>query len=117
MAIQKYERFERISQDFAARIEATDSMTELMTTIVRKNDLDVAVLETELEAAKADCQAMKNKLEDAKTALDTAKAIFEAGVRAYSNQQIANAVFLGELQRYLLVGLARLWVLQLNWVL
>lgn len=93
MAIQKYERFERISQDFAAGIEATDSMTELMTTIVRKNDLDVAALETELEAAKADCQAMKNKLEDAKTALDTAKATFEAGVRAYSNQQIANAVF------------------------
>ncbi|KAL9981759.1 hypothetical protein ACROYT_G010506 [Oculina patagonica] len=93
MAIQKYERFERISQDFAAGIEATDSMTELMTTIVRKNDLDVEALQTELQAAKKDVQAMKAKLDDAVTALDTAKATFEAGVRAYSNQQIANAVF------------------------
>ena len=93
MAIQKYERFERISQDFAAGIEATNSMTELMTTIVRKNDLDVEALKTELEAAKSDAQTMKDKLDDAVTALDTAKRTFEAGVRAYSNQQIANAVF------------------------
>ncbi|KAL9981751.1 hypothetical protein ACROYT_G010496 [Oculina patagonica] len=93
MAIQKYERFERISQDFAEGIEATDSMTELMTTIVRKNDLDVEALQTELQAARKDVQAMKAKLDDAVTALDTAKATFEAGVRAYSNQQIANAVF------------------------
>ena len=93
MAIQKYERFERISQDFAAGIEATNSMTELMTTIVRKNDLDVEALQTELEAAKSDAQAMKGKLDDAVTALDIAKATFEAGVRAYSNQQIANTVF------------------------
>ncbi|KAL9981747.1 hypothetical protein ACROYT_G010491 [Oculina patagonica] len=93
MAIQKYERFERISQDFEAGIEATDSMTELMTAIVRKNDLDIEALETELEAAKADSQAMKEKLDDAITALDAAKATFDAGVRDYSNQQIANAVF------------------------
>ncbi|KAL9981752.1 hypothetical protein ACROYT_G010497 [Oculina patagonica] len=93
MAIQKYGRFERISQDFAAGIEATDSMTELMTTIVRKNDLDVEALQTELQAARKDVQAMKAKLDDAVTALDTAKATFEAGVRAYSRQQIANAVF------------------------
>ncbi|KAL9981754.1 hypothetical protein ACROYT_G010500 [Oculina patagonica] len=93
MAIQKYERFERISQDFDAGIEATDSMTELMTTIVRKNDLDIEALKTELESAKADSQAMKDKLDDAITALDAAKATFDAGVRAYSNQQIANAVF------------------------
>ncbi|XP_078362974.1 uncharacterized protein LOC144647098 [Oculina patagonica] len=93
MAIQKYERFERISQDFEAGIEATDSMTELMTAIVRKNDLDIEALETELEAAKADSQAMKEKLDDAITALDDAKEVFDAGVRDYSNQQIANAVF------------------------
>ena len=93
MAIQKYEKFERISQDFAAGIEASDSMTELMTTIVRKNDLDVDALKTELKAAQADTQAMKNKLDDAKTALESAKRTFEAGVEAYKNQQIANAVF------------------------
>ncbi len=93
LAIQKYDRFERISQDFAAGIEATDSMTELMTTIVRKNDLDVEALKTELQAARKDVQAMKDKLDDATTALDTAKATFEAGVRAYSRQQTANAVF------------------------
>lgn len=93
MAIQKYERFERISQDFAAGIEATDSMTELMTTIVRKNDLDVEALKTELQAARSDVQAMKAKLDEATTALDVAKKKFEEGVRAYSRQQIANAVF------------------------
>lgn len=93
MAIQKYERFERISQDFAAGIEATDSMTELMTTIVRKNDLDVEALKTELKAARSDVQAMKAKLDEATTALDAAKTKFEEGVRAYSRQQIANAVF------------------------
>ena len=93
MAIQKYEKFERISQDFASGIESADSMTELMTTIVRKNDLDVEALKTELKAAQADTQAMKNKLDEGKTALDTAKRTFEAGVEAYRNQQIANAVF------------------------
>ena len=93
MAIQKYERFERISQDFAAGIEATDSMTELMTTIVRKNDLDVEALETELQAARSDVQAMKAKLDEATTALDAAKTTSEKGVRAYSEKQIANAVF------------------------
>ena len=93
MAIQKYERFERISQDFAAGIEATDSMTELMTAIVRKNDLDVEALQTELEVARSDTQAMKAKLDASVTALDTAKKTFEAGVKAYSDQQIANAVF------------------------
>lgn len=93
MAIQKYERFERISQDFGAGIEATDSMTELMTTIVRKNDLDVEALKTELQAARSDVQAMKAKLDEAITALDAAKTTFEEGVRAYSRQQIANAVF------------------------
>ena len=93
MAIQKYEKFQRISQDFAAGIEATDSMTELMTTIVRKNDLDIEALKTQLDAAISDTQAMKTKLDASKTALNTAKRTFEAGVRAYSNQQIANAVF------------------------
>ncbi len=93
MAIQKYERFERMSQDFAAGIEATDSMTELMTTIVRKNELDVEALEKELKAAKSDAKAMKRKLDNAVSALDRAKATFEAGVRDFSNQQIANAVF------------------------
>ncbi|XP_078363474.1 uncharacterized protein LOC144647555 [Oculina patagonica] len=93
LAIQKYERFERISQDFAAGIEATDSMTKLMSTIVRKNDLDVKALESELEEARSDAKAMKAKLDEATAALDTAKATFDAGVRDYSNQQIANAVF------------------------
>ncbi|KAL9976575.1 hypothetical protein ACROYT_G013895 [Oculina patagonica] len=93
MAIQKYERFERISQDLGARIEATDSMTELMTTIVRRNDLDVEALKEELRAARSDSQAMRTKLDDAITALDAAKATFEDGVRAYSDQMIANAVF------------------------
>ncbi len=93
LAIQKYERFERISQDFAAGIEATNSMTELMTTIVRKNDLDVEALKKELEAAKSDAQAMKAKLDDAVTAIEAAKATFEQGVRDFKKQQIANTVF------------------------
>ncbi len=93
MAIQKYERFEGISQDFAAGIEATNSMTELMTTIVKKNDLDVDALKKELEAAKSDSQAMKAKLDDAVTAIDAAKATFVQGVQNYKKQQIANAVF------------------------
>ncbi|KAL9981733.1 hypothetical protein ACROYT_G010476 [Oculina patagonica] len=94
MAIQKYELFERISQDFAAGIEATNSMTKLMSTIVRRNDLDLEALEKELEAARSDAQAMKAKFDDAVTELDTVReATFDAGVRDYSNQQIANAVF------------------------
>ena len=93
MAIQKYEKFERISQDFAAGIEATDSITELMTTIVRKNDLDIEALKMELRAAQADTQAMKNKLDEAKTELNTAKRTFEDGVKAHSTQQWATIVF------------------------
>ncbi|KAL9981769.1 hypothetical protein ACROYT_G010516 [Oculina patagonica] len=93
MAIQKYERFERISQDFAAGIEATDSMTELMTTIVRKNDLDVEALEKELKAARKDVEAMKAKRDDAIIALEAAKETFEQGVRDYQNKMIANAAF------------------------
>ena len=93
MAIDKYARFERISQDFTARMEATDSMTQLMTAIVRRNDLDIDALEQELVAAESDREAMKGRFDQAKRELTTAEATFKQGVRDYQNKMIANAVF------------------------
>ena len=93
MAIEKYARYERISQDFNAGIEATESMTELMTAIVKRNDLDVEALQRELKTAISDKNAMQKKFREAKSGLAAAKETFEQGVKEYRNKMVANAIF------------------------
>ena len=93
MTIDEYEKYRTISLSITGRIEATKSMTNVMTAIVRGNDLDVEALENELKVAISERRKIEKKFDESKLGLDVAKATFERGVRDYQDKQIAGAVF------------------------
>ena len=93
MAIDEYEKYRTTSLSIRGRIEATKSMTNVMTAIIRRNDLDVEALQNELKVAISERRKIEKKFNESKRGLDLAKATFERGVRDYRDKQIAGAVF------------------------
>ena len=93
MATDEYEKYKTTSLGINGRIEATKSMTNVMTAIVRRNDLDVDALQKELRVAMSQRDEMEKKFNESKRGLDVAKETFKNGVRAYKDKQIAGAVF------------------------
>lgn len=93
LAIDKYAKFEMISQNINTRIEATDSMTNVMTAMVKRTEIDIEALKTELFFAERDAKEMKKRFYKANRELKRAKAVFEAGVRAFKEKMIANTIF------------------------
>ena len=92
LAIDKYAKFEMTSQNFDMRIEATDSVTNVMTAMVRRNDVDIKALKTELSLAGKNAEKMKNRFDNANRELNKAKRTFEAGVRAFQRKMMVNTV-------------------------
>ena len=93
LAIDKYVKFEMISQNLDTRIEATDSMTNVMTAMVKRSDVDIEALKTELCIAEKDAEEMKKRFDSANRELKKAKRAFEAGVRAFQRKMLANTIF------------------------
>ncbi|XP_048576614.1 uncharacterized protein LOC5507041 isoform X1 [Nematostella vectensis] len=93
LAIDQYERYRKTSEDLKHRIDATTSMTHIMTAIVRSNDFNIEAMKRELDKTIKDQKLLKDKLKEAEVALEAARKVFEKEVEVYKQKMIVNAVF------------------------
>ncbi|XP_048576618.1 uncharacterized protein LOC116610270 isoform X2 [Nematostella vectensis] len=93
LAINQYERYRKTSEGLKHRIDATKSMTHIMTAIVRSNDFNIEAMKRELDKTIEDQKLLREKLKEAETSLEAARKVFENEVEAYKTKMIVNAVF------------------------